>query len=249
MILKKIIVIFILSNVILSCAEYKVQKKKLEKKYYSSSGFALIYDDDLYKEKVITKKINNNDIAVIHNLLKPKTSIIITNPENSKVVKTMVTKKANYPSIFNIVISKKIVEELELDIETPFLEVVEIKKNKTFIAKKSNTFDEEKNVAEKAPVDEILMNDLSKEKKIIKKKSKKNYKFILVISDFYYRDSAENLMSDLIKKTETNNFSIKKINNKKYRLFLGPFKNFNALKTAYISLNNLGFENLNIYKE
>ena len=29
----------------------------------------------------------------------------------------------------------------------------------------------------------------------------------------------------------------------------GPFKNFNALKTTYISLNKLGFENLNIYRE
>ena len=45
------------------------------------------------------------------------------------------------------------------------------------------------------------------------------------------------------------NISVKKINNKKYRLLVGPFKNFNALKTTYISLNNLGFENLNIYTE
>ena len=38
------------------------------------------------------------------------------------------------------------------------------------------------------------------------------------------------------------------ISNNKYRLLAGPFKNFNTLKTSYISLNNLGFENLNIYK-
>ena len=29
----------------------------------------------------------------------------------------------------------------------------------------------------------------------------------------------------------------------------GPFKNFNALKSIYISLNNLGFEGINIYRE
>ena len=39
------------------------------------------------------------------------------------------------------------------------------------------------------------------------------------------------------------------INDNKYRLAVGPFKNFNALKTIYISLNNLGFEELNIYRE
>jgi len=32
-------------------------------------------------------------------------------------------------------------------------------------------------------------------------------------------------------------------------LLVGPFNNFNALKTIYISLNNLGFEDLNIYME
>ena len=95
------------------------------------------------------------------------------------------------------------------------------------------------------------MDDLTKTKdetKIEKKKTvSKN--FILVISDFYFLDSANNLKKELLKKTKMSNISIKKINNKKYRLLAGPFKNFNALKTTYISLNNLGFENLNIYTE
>ena len=67
-------------------------------------------------------------------------------------------------------------------------------------------------------------------------------------SDFYYIESAKNLKNELIDKTGINNISIIKINDKKYRLLAGPFKNFNALKTSYISLNNLGFENLNINK-
>ena len=48
---------------------------------------------------------------------------------------------------------------------------------------------------------------------------------------------------------QINNFSVDKINDNKYRLSAGPFKNFNSLKSTYISLNNLGFEDLNIYKE
>ena len=56
-------------------------------------------------------------------------------------------------------------------------------------------------------------------------------------------------MDDLIKKTNINNIYVKKINDNKYRLFVGPFKNFNTLKSAYISLNNLGFENLNILRK
>ena len=134
-----------LSSFLFSCAEYSVKKgdKKKERQYYSSSGFALIYDDDLYLQKILNKKINNDDIRVMHNILKPNTPVIITNPTNSKIVKTKVYKRANYPKIFNIVISKKIAQMLEIDPDNPFVELNEIKKNKTFVAKKSNTFDEE----------------------------------------------------------------------------------------------------------
>jgi len=57
------------------------------------------------------------------------------------------------------------------------------------------------------------------------------------------------LKKDLLKKININNISVKKINNNKYRLLVGPFENFNALKTTYISLNKLGFGGLNIYRE
>jgi len=110
-------------------------------------------------------------------------------------------------------------------------------------------FEEEKKVAEILPVNEVKMDDLTKVEVKAKKKLNKKSNFILVVSDFYYEDSAYNLMKELVKKTKINNISVKKINDKKYRLFAGPFKNFNALKTTYISLNKLGFENLNIYRE
>ena len=77
----------------------------------------------------------------------------------------------------------------------------------------------------------------------------KNHNFMLVINDFYYEVSAINLKNELVKKIYISNISVKKINDKKYRLLVGPFKNFNALKTTYISLNNLGFESLNIFRE
>ena len=44
-------------------------------------------------------------------------------------------------------------------------------------------------------------------------------------------------------------YEIKKIKDNQFRLLVGPFKNFNTLKSAYISLNNLGFESMNIYQE
>ena len=245
--LKKILLLFIFTILLYSCADYKIERK--EKKYYSSSGFALIYDDNLYLQKVVNKRINNDDLAVMHNFLKINSLIKIINPENSKVINTKIYKKANYPKIFNVVISKKIASILELDINNPFVEIIEIKKNKTFIVKKTNTFEEEKNVVEKVPIDEIKMDDLTiSENKIKENKKLKSSNFILVINDFYYEDSAIKLKNKLVMETKMNNIFVKKINDKKYRLLAGPFKNFNALKTTYISLSNLGFENLNIYK-
>ena len=249
--LNKILLLLISTIFLNSCADYKTDTttKKNEKQYYSSMGFALIYSDHHYLNKVVNKKIKNEESIAMHNLLKMNTPIKIINPDNSKFIETKIYKKADYPKIFNVVISRKIASFLELDFNNPYVEIIETKKNKTFIAKKSETFDEEKNVSEKAPVDEIKMNDLTKNDTKTEKKSNKKTNFILVISDFYYEESAINLKKDLVKKTKTNNISVKKINNKKYRLLVGPFKNFNALKTTYISLNNLGFENLNIYRE
>ena len=247
---KNIIIFFILIY-LCSCAGYESNKAlKVDNKiYHSSSGFALIYEDSLYENKTVNKKINSNDVLVLHSTLKTNTPIRITNLSNSKYIDTKIYKKANYPKIFNVVISKKVVSLLELDIENPFVEIIELKKNRTFIAKDGNTFEEEKNVAGKAPVEEIMMNDLTIEETRKSENKIEKKKFILVISDFYYEDSALELKSDLIKKTKLNNISIKKINDNKYRLLVGPFENFNALKTSYISLNNLGFENLNVYNE
>ena len=232
-----------------SCASYETAtNKKDKKKYFSSIGFSLIYEDEYYSNKLVNKKINNNKIRVLHNTLRSSTPIRIINPDNLKFIDTKITRTANYPKIFNSVISKEISRILDLDIENPYVEIIEIKKNKTFIARKANTFEEEKNVAEKAPVDQIKIDDLSNISSQENKKHVKKNKYILLINEFYYEKSAVGLKNELIKKTKINNFYIKKINNTKYRLLVGPFKNFNALKTTYISLNNLGFEDLNINK-
>ena len=234
-----------------SCAGYEKNKilKEDSRVYYSSTGFALIYDETLYKNKIVDKKINNDQMQLLLNTLKRNTPVKIINLKNSKSIELRVYKKANYPKIFTIVVSEKVASILELDLDDPHVEVTELKKNKTFIAKKTDTFDEEKKVADINPVNEVKMDDLTKIESKTKKKLNKKSNYILVISEFYYENSAINLMEDLVKKNKMNNISVKKINNKKYRLFAGPFENFNALKTTYISLNKLGFENLNIYKE
>ena len=238
-------IIITLTSIVLlySCADYKTQQTRegIEKNYYFSKGFALVYNEDLYYQKVVNKKFSDEKYGAMHNLLKVNTSVKIINPSNSKFLNIKISKKANYPKIFNIVLSRSAAFALELDMENPYVEVFETKKNKTFVAKESNTFEEEKNVAGTVSTNEIKMSDITINKSETKKKSDEKNNFILVISDFYYEDTANNLMEELIKKTKLNNIAVNKINDKKYRLFAGPFKNFNALKTTYISLNKLGF--------
>ena len=55
-----------------SCSTYENQrvKKGNEKIYYSASGFALTYDDVLYKDKIINKKMSNNGLFAFHRNLK-----------------------------------------------------------------------------------------------------------------------------------------------------------------------------------
>ncbi len=244
MIINRIFITFLFLLFLTSCATYNTDK--VEKKFYSSSGFALVYSDSFFTQRVVSKKINNEKLDVMHDILKINTPIRITNPINSKFVETKVTKRADYPPIFNIVISNKIASILELDLNDPHVEIFEIKKNETFVAKKANTFDEEKNVAETVPVEKIKIDDLSSSS-VEQNENKTINNFVIVINDFYYKESAISLKKEIVEKTQIINISVKKINDKKYRLLAGPFKNFNTLKTAYISLNNLGFEHLNIY--
>ena len=233
-----------------SCANLEqINKKNVpEKKYFESKGFALIYEESHFTNKVVNKKINNENIVVMHSFIKKNTPIKIINPENSKFIETKITKNAIYPNIFNIVISEKVSRILNLSTENPYVEIHEVKINKKFIAKKANIFEEEREVANTAPVSEIDVANLSTSTSNNVSAMKKT-KYFIKVSDFYYNVTAVNLKKDLETKSNLNNFFIKKINSNKYRLIVGPFKNFNALKSTYISLNNLGFEGLNVYKE
>ena len=245
----KVLFIFVFFFITSCVSNVQNNKSNIYKKeLYSSLGFALIYSDESFANKIINRKMKSSDFGIMHSSLKKNTLVRIINPINEKFVIGKVLHTATFPKIFNIVITKRISKTLELDFENPYVEVIELKKNKKFIAKEANIYDEEKNVAEKAPVNEIKIDDLSEEKPKKIKKNKKN-KYTLLISDFYYHDTAKKLKENLIKATKSKRIFIKKINDKKYRLLVGPFNNFNALKTIYISLNNLGFEDLNIYIE
>ena len=58
------------------------------------------------------------------------------------------SNRAKFSNFYNSILSLRIAEELDLDFKEPFIEIVLISKNSTFIAKKAKMFEEEKTVAE-----------------------------------------------------------------------------------------------------
>ena len=80
-----IISIFFLS----ACNQFDQNNKKLvyiSDQKYSNTGFTLIYNDELKKEKKISKKIDNRSLLIFHNKIKKNSFVKITNPVNDKSI-------------------------------------------------------------------------------------------------------------------------------------------------------------------
>ena len=216
---------------------------------FSNNGFALIYNDKLYNDKIISKKMDARDLIIFQRNLRKGTSVKITNPFNSKTIIAKVGKKANYPSFNNSVVSIRISKELEIDINEPYIVIEEIRDNTSFIAKKAKTFEEEKKVADKAPVDSISVNDLNDtDEKKIKKKINNEFKYVIKIADFYYLNTAKQMVKRIKSELNIKKTDINKINENKFRVFTGPYLSLKALQKAYNSIKTLGFENIELIK-
>ena len=147
---------------------------------------------------------------------------------------------------YKALISKSVAEKLELSLEFPFIEINEIKSNKSFVAKKATTDIEEKKIANKAPIDKININNISKTKRVIKKKAK-NYS--ILVAEFYNLSSAKFLKEKLATILKNSNYqliNINKVSEKKYELLMGPYNTINKLKNDYIVLYDSNFEDLDI---
>jgi hypothetical protein len=205
---------------------------------YSAKGFA---------------KIENNSISslhedhyVSHNKLRLGTKIRLINPVNKNSLEIIVKKKIKYDNFYKVLISESIAEELNLDLNFPFIEINEIKSNKSFIAKKTITENVEKKIANNAPIDKININNLTKVKNI---KAKKLNNFSILVAEFYNLESAEILKKRLALILLNSNYHliyINKKNNKSYELFMGPYNTINKLKNDYIVLSDSNFEDLDI---
>ena len=156
-------------------------------------------------------------------------------------------KKIQYPDYYKILITEPVAKKLNINKEMPLIEILEIKKNKSFIAKKAKIYQEEKKISSNAPVASVKISNISKKKNLQKNKNNKNI-YILVAS--FYTNEAANLLKKRIIN-ETPDYNIKKIKIKKktpkeFEVLSGPYKSINSLKNDYIDLKIFGFEELDI---
>ena len=243
-----ITIIFLLTG----CSEYNKDKKNLDFKFdkkYKNSGFTLVYNDKQKKQKIISKKLDFRSLKIFHKSLKKDSFVKITNPANQKTtIAEVASNNVKFPHFYNSVISPRIAEILELDPSEPYVELILISQNSTFIAKKAKMFDEEKKVAEKAPIDGIEINDLNTSISDDVKKINKFFSYSIKIADFYYHDSAQTMINRINKETLLKKLKIKKLSKTKFRVLLGPYNDIETLNESFNKIISLNFENLEILK-
>jgi len=242
---KKLIFVFF---IFLYGCEVSTDNKKIKfkpEKKYVNSGFALIYNEDLDN----IKEIEPRSLMIYHKTLKKKSMVKITNPVNGiSLIAEVKSNKIKFSNFYNAVLSSRIAKTLELDYEEPYVEIVLISKDSTYIAKKAKTFEEESVVAEKAPVDGIQINDLNKKKTKKKETKKKVFSYSIKVADFYYNDTAKMMLQKIKKEASINNIRIFKLSETKYRLLIGPFNDIKSLRKTFENMNLFNFENLEILK-
>ena len=214
---------------------------------FNSKGFAYIYNEKDFIDKVIKRKLDNNSLQIAHNKLRPGSLIKITNIKTNDSIILKNSKRFQYPEFYKIVITKAVADEINLKADLPLVEIIEVKKNKSFVAKKTKIFKEEEKIHNNAPVENVVINNISKKQKV-KNKAVKD-KLYIIIAEFYSKNSASVLKKRITQ--ELTNFDSKKLyinlrESNKITLLSGPYNSINLMKNDYIKLKNFGFEELDI---
>jgi len=235
---------FLIFLLLYSCTP--VSSSKYEKSTYNAKGFAYIYSLKDFENKIIKKKINSDEFIISNNRVRRGTLLRITNPDNGESIILKNSFKLNYPDFYKVLVSKAISEKIGLNDNFPFIEIEEIKKNKSFIAKKAEIFDEEKQLLDTAPVQKVKISNIGK---TLNKDKIKVPEFIIILGNFYSQESAKLLIKRV--KTESSSLknkkiSIKKKNKHNFEVFLGPYKTIKKIKNDYIALKQINFDEVDI---
>ena len=227
----------------------KNTKEELINIVYSNKGFALIYSEDVVNS--LQYKLDNTSINILSPNLPNGTPVRITNIINGKSLITVVQNKTVLPIFYNSVITNRIVNELSINPNEPYIFIETINSNNLYVANDVKTFDEEKEVANKAPVDDIMIQNISLETETKESNTKNfvtNFNYIIKFGDFYFEDSAIMLKNRLFEEYNIKNILIKKLSQNNFRVYKGPYKDFEKLKKGFLNIENLDFDSIEIIK-
>ena len=236
--------LFLIIFFLISCSPVNVNQ--YEKKVFNSKGFAFIYSTKDYEDKIIKKKIDTNKYLIAHNQIRGGVLLKISNPKNGKYIILKNSYKLDYPDFYKILITKSVSKQLELNENIPFVEVEEIKKNKSFIAKKAEMYEEEKQLQVKAPVEKVNISNIGKN---IKKIANINPQFVIILGNFYSLKSAKLLVKRVQTESEllrNKKITILKKNKHNFEVFLGPYKTIKTIKNDYIALKQINFDEVDV---
>ena len=121
-----LIIIFL---ILCSCSTYNVANNKtisLNKNRFQNKGFALVYKNHFFDQKIVSKKMDNRGLLIFQKNLKQGTNVKIKNILNDKTIIVKVGKDSKYPSFNNSVISERVSQEISLDLNEPYVEIIEI---------------------------------------------------------------------------------------------------------------------------
>ncbi len=207
-------ILFIFFFFIISCSnKYQV---------YEKTGFAGVS--------------KNNKII---SYLQKDSLIKITNKNNkiSKVYKVDEQLKSTDSRI--IYLPEIIYDEISLNREFPLVLVQSMRENKSFIAKKTKTFDEEKKINKKVKIETIEVLKIDNEKVITKK-------IFLDFGPFYYKTYSETLFRLLSLNIKNKKLIYKDYAPKNHIISIGPLKNLTEYDNIYLKLGKIGLIGFNI---
>ena len=233
---------------IIQKSEIKI-KNEIINIVYSNKGFAFIYDEK--KNNFLNIKLDNSSIKILSPNLPGGTPVRITNIINGKEIITIVKEKVNLPKFYNSVITKRVVDELSINPKEPYIYIETISSDKLYVASNVKTYDEEKEVANKAPVDDIMVQSISLETEVKISKNQNdisNFNYIIKFADLYFEDSAIMLKKRLFEEYNIKDILIKKLSQNNFRVYKGPYNDFEKLKKGFHNMENLDFDSIEIIK-
>ena len=171
--------------------------------------------------------------------LQKDSLIKITNKKNkiSKVYKVDDQLKSTDSRI--IYLPEIVYDEIRLNREFPLVLVQSMRENKSFIAKKAKTFDEEKKINKKVKIETIEVLKIDNQKVVTKK-------IFLDFGPFYYKTYSETLFRLLSLNIKNKKLIYKDYAPKNHIISIGPLKNLTEYDNIYLKLGKIGLIGFNI---